>query len=369
MSHEIYIDQNEFAHIAMTTGKPAWHSLGQSFDEGTLPSEAFEVAKVNDIVVEKEALYTKRDDVFHPVEDQVNLWLRNGEKNQDLGVVSEKYEIIQNKQLGQMLDKLGKYANVDVVGALFNGRVVFATFRGGAFDILLPNGNEDHHEMYLLFYSDRKPGLADQFILSPVRTVCWNTYRAAEDQSSINFKIRHTEGANETVEWTVDIFAGIASRQKALQDAMQMMALKPITDNQAVSLIDYAFPFPSKPDTVKRGELNNFHTLVNDDTLRLSEKEAGRYNKYNDALGAWEGNISRIKATRDYAVETYYGHETQKEIIGTVHGALNSVTYTTDHYGMGKGTGVKAARASVFGDRVISKIRAWEYASGLLSEN
>lgn len=374
MSHEIYEDVQGFAHFAFVDGQPGWHNLGQPFPEGTTPTDAFKAAGAFDVRIEKQGLYRLRNGVYQPLSDNFELvrmpWEGDPEEL-SFGVVGKDYEPLQNEDIAAILDKLGKYADVSCVGLLKKGAITFATFRADYFDVLV-GGKADQHQLYLLYYEDKRSGHSILFILSPVRTVCMNTARAALQQALYEIRLNHNDGAKTMVEWTADFLAKIASGQKAIQEAMQHMADTPMTDATAEQVIDYAWPQPPTPVKVLMGEAHFAGRKVlqladsagfdsqelADAVANLKKTDRERWDQFVAAKNTHDRRTQGIDKLRQAAKVAYHEHPTQQDLKGTAFGAYNAVTFAADHFGTGKAN-VKVATANLNGDRVIPKIRAW----------
>lgn len=364
MSHEVY-QSAVGAVLTYEEGDLPWHKLGTSVPVGTLPSEAAKLVRADEITVSTDALYRKRGDEFVAVEGQYELvrdpWAGD-DKPLSLGIVSDKYEPIQNKWLFGLFDNLAKYANVSCVGVLRQGACSFMTFHGEGFEILLPGGKRDPHKMYLLVYEDKRPGNAVQFVLSPVRTVCMNTVRLAVDQQQFSLNISHEKGAGAMTEWVAATLSKIASAQRAVTQAMQQMADTPVTEEQVSKLIAYALPLPPKPSKVRLGEQYFAGLMTEGQVLALPEVDQSRFADFKKSEENWVAAAERTSILRSFAYSTYLDHPTEDGIRGTVHGAYNAVSFTADHYNM---NGAKAATATLFGERASWKSRAAAYAMDL----
>lgn len=362
MPSEVY----ETARGGMLTyvGETPWHKLGTKVPAGTTPSEAGKISGADQIVVVPQTLYRLKDDgQYEPLLDRFEIVRQPWAEDPDpayLGVGSKDYECVQNADLFRRFDRLGKH--VDVVGVLDKGAVTFMTLIGDDFELLLPNGNKDHHQMYLLILEDKHPGKAIKVIMSPVRTVCMNTVRLAEAQQRFTLNVSHNTGANDMTEWVSDTLARIASAQQAVRNAMQMMADTPIAAADASAMFRHAFPVPDAPGKVRLGDAY-FANLTEDAVLRLPERDKDRFTDYMVSKQRWVASCERMNALRAQAEQVYIGESTQSELAGTVYGAYNAVTWIVDH---GGSEGTKAAKAALFGERSTWATRAGDFALKLV---
>lgn len=354
-------------------GKPAWHVLGAEMPEGTLPSQAFAAAGLNELTTFKDVLYRKNE-----AGDFVQVKSKKGQPNkvalvlranrwskdeQTLGMVDDNYEIIPPIWAGELLDRLGKFANVDCAGALYGGRAIFCTMRGEWFNIYC-NGQNNEHRSFFVWYEDRLPGNAVQLFHTDLRACCANTTRRMQTRNDFSLNVTHNKGAQEMSQWAINILAQMASQAKAEAQATQMLAEKPIGVAQVSELTEVAFPDPTMPTKVIMADMMEQHNILMPDGERAKLVMAGEA-----SMKRWEEALDRQKKLRDFTLEVYAGHPTMMNAQGTAYGALQAVTYTCDHYNTRTGgdgaIGTKIAQAVLVGDRVGPKMKAWEFLVNL----
>lgn len=225
---------------------------------------------------------------------------------------------------------------------------MFACFQGQKFNILC-NGKDDEMTMFFLAYEDKRPGHTIQFLISPVRTVCQNTLIAAMGQARFGIKISHYKGVEEMTKWSVSAFNKVASRQTAIQQAMQQLADKKIDTAGVNTVIEAAYPIPAKPMILRLAEQEQMSTSEFVSKKLLSTQ------------ANFEANIKRITELRELTWEAYAGEVDAQGATGTAWGAVNAVTAVCDH----SKQGIKVARAALFGDRLQFKANAFEAAMAL----
>jgi len=115
-----------------------------------------------------------------------------------LGIVGDKYEIIQNETAFDFGDALLDGGTWETAGAIKGGRVVFGSLALDRTMVLDPNGAADEISSYLLIQASHDGSCALTAAVTPVRVVCANTLNFARQGIKQSFKIRHTQAASGT---------------------------------------------------------------------------------------------------------------------------------------------------------------------------
>ncbi|AYP70075.1 hypothetical protein I5G62_gp89 [Mycobacterium phage CRB2] len=196
MGHLIDNNGTQFAFADSRTD--AWHQLGQQVGHAMEPEEALREAHMLGWNVRKEPLHAAMPDgslmevpeKFVVIRD--NPW---SGKPEPLGVVGRFFSPTQNeastKLLYDITDQSG--AHIQTIGALRGGRETFVT-------MLMPThveftgagGFTDKTEMYLAVLNNHDGQGKLRAMISPVRIVCANTQRLAEQQAVSTVGLRHT---------------------------------------------------------------------------------------------------------------------------------------------------------------------------------
>jgi phage/plasmid-like protein (TIGR03299 family) len=175
----------------------AWHNLGTVTAEALTAQEALVTAQL-DWQVTKEPLNA---DVITPdgvtrieVPDKyatVRSYADGSRPASALGVVGERYSIIQNSEAfdfcNGIVDEGG--AVFEAAGSLDNGRKVFMTMKMPN-DVLV--AGHDVVGMYVLVTNSHDGTQPVTAAITPVRAVCQNTVRAALVSAQSTYTVRHT---------------------------------------------------------------------------------------------------------------------------------------------------------------------------------
>ena len=272
MAHDIET-QNGKASFA-SFREPAWHNLGTVFTEEKTTAEMLEAASLDKWNVRLEDMpipshLTSDKDYQYVVRTNPT----DNSQTDVLGVVGERYHVLQNEDLfsfgDNILDGGGRW---ETAGSLKGGRVVFGSLALERETILDPNGVADKVKTYLLINTSHDGSIAIQASITPVRVVCANTLNLAlgniggKKNKGIkqSFKIRHTQTANGKVQIARETL-GLAN---AYMDEFDIMAKAMI--EKEVSAIDFnkiilaAYPKPEKDSKGSMKKWENKVDVIND---------------------------------------------------------------------------------------------------------
>jgi phage/plasmid-like protein (TIGR03299 family) len=164
----------------------AWHNIGQRVDKEVTAKKAIELARL-DYQVEKRPIQTDNgiaiDDNFATIRTDTN---------QVLGIVGNRYHIIQNTQAFDFFDVLvGEgQAIYHSAGALGKGERIWLLTK---LPEIMRIGNEDTVEKYLCLTNSFDGSKALQIYFTPIRVVCQNTLNVSLKNKSSSISIRHTQ--------------------------------------------------------------------------------------------------------------------------------------------------------------------------------
>jgi phage/plasmid-like protein (TIGR03299 family) len=213
-----------------------------------------------------------------------------------LGVVGERYHVLQNEDLfsfgDNILDGGGRW---ETAGAIRGGRVVFGSLALERETVLDPSGVADKVKTYLLINTSHDGSIAIQASITPVRVVCANTLNLAlgskrgKNAIKQSFKIRHTQTANGKVQIARETL-GLANKYMDEFDKMaHAMITKEITAVDFNNIILAAYP---KPEKDAKGAIKKWETKV--DTI--NDIYTGEFNGMiaGNAWGAFNALTERL---------------------------------------------------------------------------
>jgi phage/plasmid-like protein (TIGR03299 family) len=305
MAHllEQYGDMASFASLR----EPAWHGLGTILDSEVTTSEMLKAAHLNDWNVRCEDVdlpgrshrpffAVVRD---NPFDGQADV----------LGVVGERYKVVQNEELFSFADNMLDGGRWETAGSIKNGTVVFGSLALDREIVLDPNGATDKVNTYLLVHTSHDGSLAVQASVTPVRVVCQNTLNAALHNVKQSYKIRHTQTVQGKVAAAREALGLAHQYLDEFDKQAQEMITQEINDKQFFDIITAVYP---KPEADTKGSMTK-----------------------------WENKID--------VLNDIYNGETCVNIKGTAWGAYNALTERLDWYRTPRNGNAESVLASASG--------------------
>ena len=173
MSHEV--------ESMMYVREKPWHSLGVRVEEAMTSAEAIKIAGL-DWEVHGKPIFTESG-------IQIPGYVANTRTsdNSILGVVTEKYKVVQNKDAFTFTDNLiGPDCRYETAGSLKNGKSVWMLAKLPETSIL-----DDKVEQYLCFSNTHDGTGAVKVFCTPVRVVCNNTLNIALNGATRFWSCKH----------------------------------------------------------------------------------------------------------------------------------------------------------------------------------
>jgi phage/plasmid-like protein (TIGR03299 family) len=254
---EQYGDMASFASLR----QPAWHGLGTVLDSEVTTSEMLQVAHLADWNVRLEdinlpgryhrnAFATVRTNPFDG-EDDV------------LGIVGERYQVLQNEQLFDFGDAILDGASWETAGSIKHGTVVFGSLALEREVTIDPNGVGDKVNTYLLVHTSHDGSLAIQASITPVRVVCQNTLNMAVGargkSAKQSFRIRHTQSVQGKVQAAREALGLAHKYLDAFEIEAQAMMAQAINTDTFFDIIKAAYP---EPDADIKGSATKWQNKV-----------------------------------------------------------------------------------------------------------
>lgn len=218
MAANIEIRNGVASYVENGKKERAWHRLGQVFDGELTVIEALEYSHA-DYQVEMQQVFAVTPAIQQAMEQGsvstdliLEAMVQNRKAtmrmdlNKPLGIVSDSYGIVQNRDAFQFIDVLctgGKCDTpiIECAGVLGQGERVFVTAKFPE-SIKLDNKGDDRVEMYVVFTTSHDGTGAVNCMVTPIRVVCNNTLNMALGRGGNAGKIslRHTSGINSRLD-------------------------------------------------------------------------------------------------------------------------------------------------------------------------
>jgi phage/plasmid-like protein (TIGR03299 family) len=313
MAHELESDKS-FASFR----EPAWHGLGTVFTEEVSTKKMLELANLQNWNVRLEEVEIPEgfasDKTYNYV---VRTNPFDNTQNDVLGVVGERYRILQNEELfdfgDALLDGGGRW---ETAGSIKGGRQVFGSLALERETVLDPSGVSDKVNSYLLVNTSHDGSIAIQASVTPVRVVCANTLNLAlgtgvgrNRSTKQSYKIRHTQTAQGKIQAAREALGLANAYMDEFDKLAQEMIQQTVSNDKFQDIIRMAYPMP---EADKKGAISKWSTKLE----LIEEIYVGQYND---------------------------------TIAGTAWGALNALTERIDWYRTGRKGSNEAVLAGASG--------------------
>ena len=263
-----------------TREKP-WHGLGTMVMEAPDSKKALELAGLNWSVFQQEIITA--DGV--PISGfKANL---RSTDNQVLGVVSDRYKVVQNEEAFAFTDALlGEGVRYETAGSLQDGRRTWILAKLPQKYII----SGDEITPYLVFMNSHDGSGAIKAAMTPIRVVCMNTLNLALSTAKRSWSTNHIgdiKGKLEDARYTL-LYADqyMAELGKAI-DALNRIK---ISDKKVYEYIDELFPLVDGASEQQKKNL-----------LRLKEDVKMRYFDAPDLKGVGKNGYRFVNAVSDFA--------------------------------------------------------------------
>jgi phage/plasmid-like protein (TIGR03299 family) len=224
-----------------------WHGLGAVLDH--TPSTIAEAINASGLGwrVEREPIAIDRSDVTTvddwglPRCEGITGWWANVRQDtrEVLGIVGERYRIVQNVEAFQFVDQLiGSSMHFETAGSLHGGRRVWVLAR-------LPEHIEvggDPVRPYVLLMNSHDGSTAVVAASTPVRVVCMNTLNWGLERARQKHSIRHTEGIREHVHQARRVLDLSIDYYRQFKHAGDQLATERFSEAQLRRVLDELYP-------------------------------------------------------------------------------------------------------------------------------
>ena len=288
MSHELTTHADgrvEFAYL-QSDGTP-WHGLGQAMQDDASIDEWRAAAGMDWRIQRSRVRYAVDRDADAPlIEIPEQHVLFRSDTKAALGVVSNKYQVVQPADVLEFFREIVKVGGLDLsaAGTIYGGKRFWATAKIGQMALT----NKDEVGGYLLLSTSADGSLSTEARRTTVRVVCKNTLAMAISDAPEAVKISHRSVFDSDA---VKDFMGLnEAAWSAFRQAAESLAHKQLHEEQAADFVAQLFGNGEKV------------------------RESSGYRKVLDLF-----NGSGMGATND-------------GVFGTAWGLLNAVTEYADHH-------------------------------------
>lgn len=233
-----------------------WHGLGTKVLEAQSSQSALFAAGL-DWSVLQEPIYTEMEELIEGYKANVR-----DRDRKVLGVVSERYKVIQNEEAFAFTDELlGEGVRYETAGSLQGGRKVWLLAH-------LPHEyiiSGEHISPYLLFSNTHDGSGAIKVALTPIRVVCNNTLNLALSSAKRSWSMIHTGDIKGKLQEARDTLFMAEQYMESLGKEFETLRMQKMTDRQVMDYIEVLLPMD---DTSTLQQTRNIKRLREDLKLR-----------------------------------------------------------------------------------------------------
>ena len=270
-----------------------WHGLGTRVENALASDEALTLAGLDWHVIQRRVYTADGTEV-----EGYRVNVRNSD-NRALGIVSDRYKVVQNREAFKFTDDLlGEGVTYETAGSIQDGRRVWMLAKMPKRYIIAG----DEIEPYLVVMNSHDGSSGIKVAMTPVRVVCQNTLNLALNTAKRVWTTKHTENvksriyeARETLHLAEDYMAKLG---KGIDELSRIH----LTDKKAKDMMQEFFPEDAAMSKVQR---NNNRRMLNDmqrryfDAPDLSHVGKNGY-RFINAVSDFATHAEPIRRTRNY---------------------------------------------------------------------
>lgn len=263
-----------------TREKP-WHGLGTRVSQAPSSEDALCLAGL-DWQVRQELVYTDTGEVISGYKANIR-----DKDRRVLGVVTDRYKIIQNKEAFAFTDALlGNGVRYETAGSLQGGKRVWILARLPKEYII----SGEQISPYLVFSNAHDGSGAVKVALTPVRVVCNNTLNLALDTAKRSWSMIHTGNIRDKLQEAEQTLFMAEEYMVRLGKEFENLQKQKITDKQVEEYIERLLPLEKDATSIQ-----------DKNTTKLREDMAHRYFDAPDLQGVGKNAYRFINAVSDFA--------------------------------------------------------------------
>ena len=270
-----------------------WHGLGTKVMEAPASEEALKIAGL-DWKVLQEPIYTMGKEQIEGF--KVNV--RDTDRRV-LGVVSDRYKIVQNQEAFSFTDELlGEGVRYETAGSLQKGRKVWLLARMPHEYII----SGERITPYLVFFNSHDGSGAIKAALTPIRVVCQNTLNLALSTAKRSWSMIHTGNIQGKIQEARDTLFMAEKYMDSLGKEFENLRKKKLSDRQVQEYIEILLPIE---DGSTPQQIRNMKRLREDLKLRYFDapdlKDVGNNGyRFVNAVSDFATHGNPLRRTANY---------------------------------------------------------------------
>lgn len=225
-----------------------WHGLGTIVQEAMTSEEALELSGLN-WNVESKPIFT--DEGIEIPGYRANT---RDSDNSVLGIVSDRYKIVQNRDAFSFTDALVAEGDTryETAGSLRDGKQIWLLAKTPTAKIC-----GDDVDPYICFTNSHDGFGSIKVCMTPIRVVCNNTLNLALNSASRSWNTRHIGDIDDRIEEAKETLSYVNNYMKRLDENSDRLANTKISDDEIAKFIAELFPIAEDAtDRVKNNTMN-----------------------------------------------------------------------------------------------------------------
>lgn len=270
-----------------------WHGLGTIVEDAPASADALRLAGL-DWRVEQTDVYTR---CFERIPGyKANI---RSTDQKVLGVVTDRYQIVQNEDAFAFTDKLlGEGVTYETAGSIQDGRKVWMLAR-------LPKKymiDGDEIDPYFVIMNSHDGSCAIKAAMTPIRVVCQNTLNLALNQARRSWTTKHTAKIMDRMKEAEQTLFFAQTYMDELGKGIHKLNQIQLSDKKVMEYMSEFFP--TTPD-LSDGQVRNNLKLLNDMKRRYFDapdlKHVGKNGyRFLNAVSDFATHAEPIRKTKNY---------------------------------------------------------------------
>jgi phage/plasmid-like protein (TIGR03299 family) len=220
-----------------------WHGLGIRVESALNSEDALVTAGLKWCVQQK-PIYTSDRCIIPNYKANVR-----DSDDQILGVVSDRYQIVQNEEAFAFTDALlGEGVNYETAGSLQNGRRVWMLAKLPEKYIIAG----EKIEPYLVFSNSHDGSGAIKVCMTPIRVVCQNTLNLALNSAKRSWSSKHTGNIQNRMHEAQQTLGLAHTYMEKLGSEFNNLSMIKLTDAKVIEFINELLPCPDEATSVQQ---------------------------------------------------------------------------------------------------------------------
>ena len=270
-----------------------WHGLGTKVNEAPTSKEAIKLAGLD---------WNVNPTVIYDANGKEISGYKANMRDSDqsiLGIVSDRYQIVQNSEAFEFTDSLLDEGVVyETAGSLRDGKQIWLLARMPSTTIL-----GDDVDPYLCFTNTFDGSGAIKVCMTPVRVVCNNTLNLALETTKRSWATRHIGDLAGKLHQAKETLGLAQEYMKKLDEDADRLANTKLSDAEIESIVSFIFPIDYIKDTKRK--IENTNKMRNDFMTCYMMPDIAQYR--NTAYGLvnaasdMAGHMAPSRVTSNYA--------------------------------------------------------------------